>query len=232
MYFEKNTSSTLMKFKLLALIMGFAQLNAFAHVQPESPLGGEHYYPGTNTTIKWFEAQDHGENNWDLYYSIDDSPDWIVIAVDLPEDTLEYVWTLPTVESNRVKVRIVQDNKTGTDYESVSNFFTISVNPPEPEIITGFATAVHLQEEALWSENYPNPFSTATDIHFSVPNRSRVVLTILNLQGKIILQGSDAVFNSGEYHFTWKPGDIPSGIYLYRINIGGEESVHKMIFER
>ena len=227
-----------MKFKIFIFLFIFvlAQAYAFAHVQPVSPLGGEHYYPGTETKIQWTEAQDHGESNWDLFYSIDDGVSWIDIAIDLSKETLEYVWTIPNIESKQVKVRIVQDNKSGTDYESISNFFTISKNPPDPEpepdVITELMNDEQIQNDEIKPKNYPNPFSSATDIQFFVPGECRVQLTIMNLQGKTILLGLDKIFVRGEYFFTWHPDGIPNGMYMYRLEIGGVESVDKMILKR
>ncbi len=107
---------------LLAL---FVAAPALAHVQLDAPNGGETLEPGSVYTIEWHDTVTHGPANYDLWYSEtgEDGP-WTEIAVDLDfgseMPSYTYEWTVPDTSSNRVRVRVRQDNE-DTDYEDISD---------------------------------------------------------------------------------------------------------------
>ncbi len=65
--------------------------------------------------------------------------------------------------------------------------------------------------------SYPNPFNASTFIHFILPNKSFVTITIYDITGKQIETISSEHYESGEHRIQWKPNNEPSGVYLYRI---------------
>jgi len=72
--------------------------------------------------------------------------------------------------------------------------------------------------------NYPNPFNSQTVISYSLPERGSLILTIYNILGKEVIRLIDEVQPAGIHRITWngrngKGGDVPSGIYFYRIRI-------------
>jgi hypothetical protein len=108
------------------LIAGAAP-GVIAHVALDDPNGGELLIAGTEHTIVWHVAIGHDTLDWDLWYSTTGvlGP-WITIVTDLPPgDTStgsvhSYLWLVPEVESDEVRVRVRQDNA-GSDYEDISD---------------------------------------------------------------------------------------------------------------
>ena len=68
---------------IVFIITLFSSSIIFAHVTLESPAGGEQFKPGEKITIKWAVGVDHGDNNWDLYYSLNGGIVWYEIELDI-----------------------------------------------------------------------------------------------------------------------------------------------------
>ncbi|MFH1193231.1 MAG: T9SS type A sorting domain-containing protein, partial [Candidatus Jorgensenbacteria bacterium] len=74
------------------------------------------------------------------------------------------------------------------------------------------------------SQNYPNPFNPRTTIEFSLPKRSTVKITVLNLLGQTIETLLAEDLPAGVHRTTWDGVRFPSGIYLYRLQIYGSST--------
>ena len=204
-----------------------------AHVTLDSPKGRDYYQPEDEIKIKWTEAQDHGENNWDLYFSLDGGDSWETIELDIDENIYEYTWEIPSSETATAKIRIVQDNKTGTDYDDISGNFTISNEPSEGgEIITALFESNTNSTEKTNLTNFPNPFSSQTTIHFSLTQTSQVQLYVHNLHGEIISALFDSILDEGSYDIPWKNTGFSEGIYLCKLSIDGQIITRKIVVGR
>lgn len=111
-----------------------------------------------------------------------------------------------------------------------------------------FATGVEGDEETLrlpvafnLAQNYPNPFNPETTVGFDIPEgadpNARVVLAIYSLRGKFVKTLVDGPKAPGSYRLTWdgrdaSGRDVPSGLYLLRMQVQGEEFVRKMVLLR
>ncbi len=228
-----NGSTTNMKNSpsLLVLILIFATSFSYAHVRIDSPKGGESFKPLTEITINWTELQSHDENNWDLYYSLDGGEVWVEIALDEAEASREYIWKTPLAESSTAKIKVIQDNNSGTDYEDISKVFTISSTATggnDPNIITALEDFTYPIKD-LQLTNFPNPFTIETTIQFSVLRKSHVTLNVYNMLGKIVFSGVDKTFDKGTYEISWKSHDFPSGIYLCDLRADSQKIINKMV---
>jgi len=67
------------------------------------------------------------------------------------------------------------------------------------------------------SQNYPNPFSCSTVIKYCVPQRSNILITILNPERFVIEILLDRELNAGTYEIEIKANDLPEGEYYYRL---------------
>lgn len=85
------------------------------------------------------------------------------------------------------------------------------------------------------SQNYPNPFNPETRIEFTVPNTSKVEITIYDELGRTIRKLVNEQYGTGTYSITWNGKNdagqlVASGLYLYAIKSGQFTSTRKMIF--
>lgn len=69
----------------------------------------------------------------------------------------------------------------------------------------------------------PNPFNPRTTFHLDLSgDQSSVRLEILDLRGGRLTTLIDAPLPAGRHLLSWQPADLPAGIYLYRLQAGGD----------
>jgi hypothetical protein len=78
-------------------------------------------------------------------------------------------------------------------------------------------------------QNYPNPFNPNTTIEFALPRSEWVTLKVFNVLGQQVASLVSEKLNPGSHKYQWQAGNLPSGIYYYRIQAGEFEQVKKMI---
>jgi len=99
-------------------------------------------------------------------------------------------------------------------------------------IPTAVGTADRLPEILVLEQNYPNPFNPRTSIRFSIPRESRVVLRVYSLLGELAETLLDGSMAAGSYSVVFDGSQLPSGIYLCRLQSGGRELVKKMLLQK
>jgi hypothetical protein len=81
-------------------------------------------------------------------------------------------------------------------------------------------------------QNYPNPFNPSTLIKYELPKPEKVKIEVYNLLGQKIQTLFNKFMPAGSHEVLFTAKDIPSGIYLYRIEAGEFQEVKKMILLR
>ncbi len=82
------------------------------------------------------------------------------------------------------------------------------------------------------AQNTPNPFSTSTEIQFNLSQSGQTVLKIYNLIGKEITTLVNEDLSGGAYKVTFDSVNLPSGVYIYRLESNGGSIARKMIVKR
>jgi len=95
-----------------------------------------------------------------------------------------------------------------------------------------------LPEKFKFYRNYPNPFNNQTIIKFELPHETNVTLKIYNVLGQEVKTLIDNKFTyAGEHKVIWDGTNangqrVSSGVYMYRIEAGGEIRTNKMVLLR
>ena len=104
--------------------------------------------------------------------------------------------------------------------------FIIGVNNISTEIPDNFSL----------SQNYPNPFNPVTNIKFKIPlchsGESRnplVSLKVYDILGKEVKTLVNEILQAGTYSVRFDAGDLPSGVYFYRLKAGDFSETKKML---
>jgi hypothetical protein len=79
------------------------------------------------------------------------------------------------------------------------------------------------------NQNYPNPFNPTTNISFDIQKSSFVELKMYDISGKEIAALISETLAPGSYSHTLNVGELPSGVYFYRITAGEFVSTKKMV---
>jgi hypothetical protein len=111
---------------------------------------------------------------------------------------------------------------------------------------TAFLTAAHTTLDAppaaempafpTLSPPIPNPARGATTLTFRLPATTAVTLTIHDVTGRLVRQTVLGTLGPGERHWVWDGRDdngrnVPSGVYLTRMIIGGRTVAERRIVE-
>jgi pectate lyase len=84
------------------------------------------------------------------------------------------------------------------------------------------------------AQNYPNPFNMSTKIRYYLNQPENVTVTVYNLEGRKVRTLVDGLRNQGSHLISWNGtaengAEISSGIYYYKMTVGAEQEVRKMI---
>ena len=77
--------------------------------------------------------------------------------------------------------------------------------------------------------NYPNPFNPITAISYQLTAYSRVSLRVYDTAGRLVASPLDGWREPGRHEVTFDGADLPSGIYLYRLQAGDFNANGKMV---
>jgi hypothetical protein len=137
--------------------------------------------------------------------------------------TNAFAWTITGVipDGNDYKIKVVSISN--SNFSAMSNeFFSI-----------GTVDVVDNKKlNELNFTSYPNPFSDETKFKFRVPEYSRAVLNIFDMNGRLISNVFDEYLEEGNYLFNWDASNLASGVYLARIMVGSQLSVQTISIVR
>ena len=95
------------------------------------------------------------------------------------------------------------------------------------------ATGISTDSKTVYSfelfQNYPNPFNPATEIKYSLPEAADVKLLVYNVIGQQVASLINSNMQSGIHRVTFDGSDLPSGIYIYRLQTSYYTQTRKMI---
>ncbi len=102
-----------------------------------------------------------------------------------------------------------------------------------PEPYLGDQTLPRLQPvEFALEEPYPNPFNSRTWINFALPHSSHARITLWDLNGRLVSLLADGQFRTGEHSLALDAGNLPSGIYLVRLEATDNAAQRKVLLLR
>ncbi len=78
-------------------------------------------------------------------------------------------------------------------------------------------------------QNYPNPFNPETTIRYGLPRAGEVRLAVYNALGHEVAVLVDRLQPAGHYAIRFEAGHLPSGLYAYRLQAGGEAMARTML---
>lgn len=98
--------------------------------------------------------------------------------------------------------------------------------------VAGRTVAANKPVEFNLGQNYPNPFNPSTEIRFAIPEDSHVQLTVYNSLGQEVQTLINQFALAGNHTVKLDAKDLASGVYFYRLQVGGYHAVRKMMLIR
>ncbi len=78
-------------------------------------------------------------------------------------------------------------------------------------------------------QNYPNPFNSSSNMKFKVASSKFVKLVVFDLLGREVRTLVNEALQAGTYQVRFDAGDLPSGVYFYRLTAGDFSETKKLI---
>ena len=97
-----------------------------------------------------------------------------------------------------------------------------SIESPEGELPEAFALG----------QNYPNPFNPSTAIEYEIPTPQHVRLEVFAATGRSVGVLVDGIRPAGTHTVRFDADNLPSGLYVYRLQANGETLTRKMTLLR
>ena len=176
----------------------------------------------------------------------------------IPQDSeVEITWGTSS-EANNDHFDIVRDGETvaqiptqgngptGHTYSWMDNIVTngttyayslvaVDVNNTRQELaaesVTPNGNLAVVTEYAL-HQNYPNPFNPGTTISFDLVDAGNVTLAVYNLMGQEVVSLVKGEMSAGRHTVNITATNLPSGVYLYKLNVNGFSANMKMLLMR
>ena len=147
---------------------------------------------------------------------------WVIMIEDLKEDKSYEIHENWSLKFNYSNVSATNEDK--VMLPSIDDRFTLKVIPKE---------LVVKEEEELPSnvelhQNYPNPFNPTTVISFYMPEEGLVKLSVFNIVGQPVAVLLNETRARGAHSYEWDASDMPSGIYIYQLEVGTKIMTRKM----
>lgn len=88
---------------------------------------------------------------------------------------------------------------------------------------------INSPDEFSLEQNYPNPFNPSTVIRFTLPVSVTADLRIYNILGQeVAVLLNEAEMTAGRHQVTFEAGNLPGGVYIYRLKAGMRSFTGKM----
>ncbi len=86
-------------------------------------------------------------------------------------------------------------------------------------------------------QNFPNPFNQSTKIRFSLPEKTKIKITVLDIKGRIIKKLVDDHLAAGYHEFLWEGinqngENVPSGVYFCLLDYKNKQKITKLILAK
>ncbi len=155
-------------------------------------------------------------------------------AADSDGQLLKYILINPpantVINPNTGLMRFIapKDTSTFSITVGVTDGIDTTTTSAKVRIITGIEITPGIPTEYTLSQNYPNPFNPSTNIDFTLPKVSKVVLKIYNVLGQEVATLVNQELSAGKYKYEFNASNLSSGIYIYRLQAGDNLFTRKM----
>ena len=171
----------------------------------------------SSVQLNWVTASEINNSGFEILRHAQNEYDWrkigFVQGFGTTTESKSYSFIDENVREGIYKYRLKQIDFDGTCKYS-----------DEVEIIVESTS-----NEFVLDQNYPNPFNPTTTINYSLKDNSQVSLKIFNTLGEEIKTLVNEIKPAGNFQVEFDASELPSGVYIYRMQAGDFVSTKKML---
>ena len=109
-----------------------------------------------------------------------------------------------------------------TPFDGYSFVRRLLADAPDATFGTSNDLGVGVPQGFILEQNYPNPAAVTSTIQFHVARAGDVRLDVYDVRGRLVDTVYDRPTAAGTHSVDWNAGQLASGTYLYRLQIGNE----------
>ena len=159
---------------------------------------------GRDVSIRWSTYSETGNAGFDVEHRASANGDFVtagfVNGAGYSTDENRYEYRVNDLAAGTHQFRLRQVDYDGT--------FAYS------EVIE---VDIELAERFALGRAYPNPFNPTTSIQFALREAGTVELAVYDVTGKMVRTLAEGFRSAGTYDLRFEAGDLPSGLYVYRL---------------
>ncbi len=185
--------------------------------------------------LSWTKNNEADIQNYKIYKYVTSEFDW------QPYGTVTTNFFEDVNESYPIKGGIgithpVQYKITAVDYHPfespASNIVVTNVSGASPEKIIANPTSESVPTEYSLQQNYPNPFNPSTKISYSIKEEGLITLKVYDVLGIEVATLVNESKPAGIYEVEFNASQLPSGMYIYKLQAGSFTDVKKMLLTK
>jgi len=96
-------------------------------------------------------------------------------------------------------------------------------------VVIGDLEAYLAPSEFALSSAYPNPFNPTTTMDLSLNEAGHVNVMVYNVLGQVVSTLVNNHMNAGYHSISWDANNMPSGMYLVRVQAGSNVETQKLM---
>jgi len=97
------------------------------------------------------------------------------------------------------------------------------------QIVTSINSRSVVEPVARLSQNYPNPFNPSTVIHYALPRKSQIALTLYNALGQVVQVLVNQEEEAGDHEVRFYSNNLTSGMYFYTLKTKDFTTTKKLV---
>jgi len=187
------------------------------------PNGGEIFVPG-HAMVRWQAFAPPRCDSFSVWFTPDNGRTFEPLGHGIPPTDSSVGWTVPEINSDSCKVRVVAYGP-GTQFDESDSYFSI-VTASKAE-----AGLPIIRETRLLSIS-PNPIRDQAVVRFQLAEPGRVTLRISDVTGRSVETLVDDVLKPGAYVSSWHAQGVASGIYFLSFAASEVRTTSKLILSR
>jgi len=186
------------------------------------PNGGEVFQDSSQEIIRWQKFYPPRCDSLSLFYSINNGTTYFPIVSGISGSDTSYLWTVPSVNSDSCKIKIIAYGP-GWQYDESDGNFSITSTGIN-EIASPNRVAMTLSVKV-----FPNPARSISVVRYSLPAEGKVSLQFYDISGRLVKTLVDEDKKPGNYSVTLNSKTLSSGIYFLSLQTDTKRIIERLV---